>query len=87
MLQSFSVKECLSYVLSLPIHCTAVGCTTPGQLADDVQIARGLEPLNAEQMAALRARAEPLKGPRLEDWKRNVEPVVGLRGGTPYKGG
>ena len=87
LLQSFSVRECLSYVLSLPIHCTAVGCTTLGQLEDDVRIARGLRPLDAGQMAALRARAEPLKGPRLEDWKRNVEPVVGLRGGTPYKGG
>jgi len=87
LLQSFSVRECLSYVLSLPIHCTAIGCTTPGQLEDDVRIARGLRPLDAEQMAALRARAEPLKGPRLEDWKRNVEPVVGLRGGTPYRGG
>jgi predicted aldo/keto reductase-like oxidoreductase len=87
LLQSFSVRECLSYVLSLPIHCTAVGCTTIGQLEDDVRIARGLRPLDAGQIAALRARAEPLKGPRLEDWKRNVEPVVGLRDGTPYKGG
>ena len=87
LLQSFSVRECLSYVLSLPIHCTAIGCTTPGQLEDDVRIARGLQRLDVEQMAALRTRAEPLKGPRLEDWKRNVEPVVSLRGGTPYKGG
>jgi predicted aldo/keto reductase-like oxidoreductase len=87
LLQSFSIRECLSYVLSLPIHCTAVGCTTPGQLEDDVRIARGLERLDAAQMAALRARAEPLKGPRLENWKRNVEPAVGLRGGTPYQGG
>jgi len=87
LLQSFSVRECLTYVLSLPIHCTAIGCTTPGQLEDDVRIARGLRPLDAGQMAALRARAEPLKGPRLEDWKRNVEPVVGLRGETPYRGG
>src|SRR5262249_12195091 len=87
LLQSFSIRECLSYVLSLPIHCTAVGCTTPGQLEDDVRIARGLERLDAAQMAALRARAEPLKGPRLEDWERNVEPAVGLRGGTAYESG
>jgi predicted aldo/keto reductase-like oxidoreductase len=89
LLQSFSVQECLSYVLSLPIHCTAVGCTTPGQLEDDVRIAREWKPLDAERMAALRARAEPIKGPRLEDWKRNVDPVVGLRGGasSTYKGG
>jgi hypothetical protein len=87
LLQSFSIRECLSYVLSLPIHCTAVGCTTPGQLEDDVRIAGGLERLDAAQMAALRARAEPLKGPRLENWKRNVEPAVGLQGGAPYHGG
>src|SRR4029450_9509227 len=31
LLQTFSVKECLGYVLSLPIHCTAVGCTSLGQ--------------------------------------------------------
>jgi aryl-alcohol dehydrogenase-like predicted oxidoreductase len=87
LLQSFSVKECLSYVLSLPIHCTAIGCTTPGQLEDDVRIARGLKRLEAAQMAALRTRAEPLKGPRLEDWKRNVEPLVGMRDGGSYRGG
>jgi len=32
LLQSFSVRECLSYVLSLPVDCVAVGCTTIGQL-------------------------------------------------------
>jgi predicted aldo/keto reductase-like oxidoreductase len=87
LLQSFSVRECLSYVLSLPIHCTAIGCTTPGQLEDDVRIARALHPLDANQMAALRTRAEPLKGPRLEDWKRNAEPIVGMRDRVPYQGG
>ncbi len=87
LLQSFSVRECLSYVLSLPIHCTAIGCTTVGQLEDDIRIARELRPLEAAQMAALRTCAEPLKGPRLEDWKRSVEPVVGLRVGSSYRGG
>jgi predicted aldo/keto reductase-like oxidoreductase len=87
LLQGFSVRECLSYVLSLPIHCTAVGCTTPGQLEDDVQVARGLRTLDAGQMAALRARSEPLKGPRLEDWKRNVEAAVGLPDRPTYTGG
>lgn len=87
LLQGFSVRECLSYVLSLPIHCTAVGCTTVGQLEDDVRIVQGLKSLDAGQMAALRARAEPLKGPRLEDWKRDTAPAVGRRDGSPYKGG
>ena len=40
LLQSFSAKECLSYVLSLPVSCTAIGCTTIGQLEDDVRFAQ-----------------------------------------------
>lgn len=72
--------------MSQALDCSpARRCTFPPPFT--VRIARGLRPLDAEQMAALRARAEPLKGPWLEDWKRGVEPVVGLRGATPYKGG
>jgi predicted aldo/keto reductase-like oxidoreductase len=87
LLQTFSVKECLGYVLSLPIHCTAVGCTTLGQLEDDARIAQGLTPLGAEQRAALRARAERIKGPQLEDWKRNVAAADRLRDRATYVGG
>ncbi|MEJ7639015.1 MAG: hypothetical protein WKF75_13850, partial [Singulisphaera sp.] len=87
LLQSFSVKECLSYVLSLPIHCTAVGCTTIGQLEDDVRIAQALEPLDAGRLAALRKRAEPLKGPLLENWKEDISPKVGLLRPPAYGGG
>ncbi len=87
LLQSFSVKECLSYVLSLPIHCTAVGCTTIGQLEDDVRIVRALEPLDVGRLAALRKRAEPLKGPLLEEWKEDVSPKVGLLRRPGYGGG
>jgi aryl-alcohol dehydrogenase-like predicted oxidoreductase len=77
LLQSFSVRECLSYVLNLPIHCTAIGCTTIGQLEDDVRIAQSLEQYDDDRMAELREKAEPLKGPRLEDWKDDVETKVG----------
>src|SRR5512143_2678849 len=49
LLQSFSAKECLSYVLSLPLHCTAVGCTTVGQIEDDVRIARQYHPLTPSE--------------------------------------
>jgi uncharacterized protein len=86
LLQSFSVKECLSYVLSLPIHCTAVGCTTIGQLEDDVRIAHSLEPLDAGRLAALRKRAEPIKGPQLEDWKEDVTRKVGMLDRPVYLG-
>jgi len=73
LLQSFSVRECLTYALSLPIHCLAVGCTTIGQLEDDVRIARQLKPYSEQKMADLRERGQPLSGPDLEDWKRNTQ--------------
>jgi len=72
LLQSFSARDCLSYVLSLPIHCTAIGCTTLGQLEDDVRFAQQFKPMAVEEMDALRRRAEEIKGPYLEDWKRNI---------------
>ncbi len=78
LLQSFSSKECQSYVLSLPVHCTAVGCTTIGQLEDNIRITQQFKPLVESQMAALRNRAESIKGPQLEDWKRNIDARVGL---------
>lgn len=78
LLQSFSARECLSYSLSLPIHCAAVGCTTIGQLEDDVRIAQQFKPFSAEEMAALRQRAAEIKGPSLEDWKRNVQTQTGM---------
>jgi predicted aldo/keto reductase-like oxidoreductase len=87
LLQQFSVAECLSYVLSLPIHCTAIGCTTIGQLEDDVRAAQNFKPLSAEQRAALNQRAERLKGPLLEDWKKNIEPKISLLNRPKYEGG
>src|SRR6185503_968678 len=68
LLSVLSARECLSYVLSLPIHCLAIGCTTIGQLEDDVRIAQQFKPLAANELAALRDRAAPMKGPRTEDW-------------------
>jgi hypothetical protein len=59
-------------VLSLPIHCLALGCTTIGQIEDDVRIAQQFKPLTQEQMANLREEAKSLAGPRLENWKRDV---------------
>ncbi len=79
LLQAFSVKECLSYALSLPVSCVTVGCTTIGQLEDDVHIAQQFTALSAEEMSSLRQRADGIKGPYLEDWKRNTqEKTVGI---------
>jgi uncharacterized protein len=78
LLQSLSARECLSYVLSLPVDCTAIGCTTIGQLEDDVRIAQQFKPLSAEEMASLRQRTDKIKGPFLEDWKRTVQTQTGI---------
>jgi predicted aldo/keto reductase-like oxidoreductase len=77
LLQRFSTQECLSYVLSLPVSCTAIGCTTIGQLEDDVRIAQQFKPLAPDEMESLRRRAQRISGPHLEDWKRDTEARAG----------
>jgi len=72
LLAEMHLKDCLNYVLSLPIHCLALGCTTVGQIEDDVRIAQQFKPMSPEQMAKVRERATGLAGPRLENWKRDV---------------
>ena len=69
-----SPEECLKYALSLPIHCAAVGCSTVGQLDDDVRIVENFKPYTSEEMAQVRnwaATGGPggLRGPALEYWK------------------
>ena len=73
LLRAIGVRECLSYVLSLPVHVVAMGATTIGQIEDDVRIAQGFQPLAADRMEALRKQASRFAGPQLEDWKRNVK--------------
>jgi uncharacterized protein len=73
LLQGLAVKECLNYVLSLPIHCLALGCTTIGQIEDDVRIAQQFKPLSESQLAEIRGKAVQFKGPQFEDWKVNTE--------------
>ncbi len=78
LLAEFSVHECLSYVLSLPIHCAALGCTAISQIEEDVRVARSFQPITDAQRIAFHQRAERLKGPKLESWKKNTETRVGL---------
>jgi predicted aldo/keto reductase-like oxidoreductase len=73
LLPTIPLKDCLAYVLSLPIHCLALGCTTIGQIEDDVRIAQQFKPLDDEQLAQIREKAAKLKGPQLEDWKIDTE--------------
>lgn len=77
LLRAFSVRDCLSYTLSLPVHAVTLGFCTQGQLEDDVRVAQEFKPLSHEQMDALRARAtsdrfDVINGPALEYWKRRV---------------
>ena len=72
LLADLHLRDCLTYVLSLPVHCLALGCTTIGQIEDDVRIAQQFHPMPAAQMAEIRKRATRLAGPRLENWKREL---------------
>ena len=83
LLQSLSVRQCIQYVLSLPIHCLAVGCTTLGQIEDDVRIAREFKQYSSEEMSSLRERAQQLAGAGLEDWKRDLQQASNR---PPYTG-
>ena len=85
LLQSLSVKQCLSYVISLPMHCLALGCTTLGQIEDDVRVAQQFTPYSDTEMAELRAEGAKLAGPDLEDWKRDDR--VASIGRPEYTGG
>jgi len=87
LLQDFSVRECLSYVLSLPVSCVAIGCTTLGQLEDDVRFAQQFKQLSADEMDPLRNRAKHIVGPYLEDWKRNTQARASAAGAGTAKHG
>jgi uncharacterized protein len=87
LLHRYSIKECIQYVLSLPVHCLAMGCTTIGQVEDDVRIAQSLQAYSEPQLVSLRERAVKgnLLGPGLEDWKKDITKSAAMQ--TPYIGG
>ena len=55
---SFTVEECYSYALSLPVSTLVIGINTMEHLKQDLAIARNFKPLSAGQMAALEARCK-----------------------------
>ncbi len=83
LLQSLSVRQCIQYVLSLPIHCLAVGCTTIGQIEDDVRIAQEFKQYGPDEMSSIRNTAQRLAGAALEDWKRDLQQASNR---PPYAG-
>ncbi len=70
LMSVLSARECLYYVLSLPVSIVVVGAVTLGQIEDDVRFACEFQPLTPTEMDRLRQRAAAVAGPTLEDWKR-----------------
>src|SRR4051812_35404384 len=83
LLKAITVKDCLTYALSLPIHCVALGCTKVAEVEEDVRVAQQFRPIQEGQMAELRAKAGKLSRPGFEDWKRNTE----VAGASLYRDG
>lgn len=74
LMRVLNAEECLKYALSLPVHCAATGCSTMGQLDDNVRFVQDFKPYTPEQMDEVRNRAVTagpggLQGPALEYWK------------------
>ena len=81
ILHSIPLRECLGYVLSLPVHVVAMGATTLGQIEDDVRVAKQFQPLTASALEDIRKRASKLGGPDIENWKRNDAKTAVYRDG------
>jgi aryl-alcohol dehydrogenase-like predicted oxidoreductase len=58
---TLTMAEAMRYTLSHPVSTVIVGVDTIAQLEQNVGIARTFTPLSASQMAALTAKAEPIK--------------------------
>lgn len=75
LLRALNPRECLHFALSLPVDCLPVGCSTQGQLEDDVRFAQSFVPLGEDEMGELRKRALEgvgvVKGAELEYWKNS----------------
>jgi hypothetical protein len=53
------MTEAMRYVLSLPVSTVIVGCDDIPQLEENIEIARGFNPMSQGQLAELEARSEP----------------------------
>ncbi len=54
-----SMKEAMSYTMSLPISTIIVGIDKIAELEENVQIARDFEPLSADEMLAIEDKVKP----------------------------
>ncbi|HQR45023.1 MAG TPA: aldo/keto reductase [Thermoanaerobaculia bacterium] len=58
---TLTMPEAMRYVLSLPVSTVIIGVDSVAQLEANVAIARSFTPLSGAQLAALEAKAEPVK--------------------------
>jgi aryl-alcohol dehydrogenase-like predicted oxidoreductase len=54
-----SMRDAMSYVLTLPVSTVIVGCDTVEQLEENISIAAHFKPLTTGEMAHLESLAEP----------------------------
>ncbi len=57
---TISIKEALSYNMSLPVSTTIIGVDSVSQLEEDVQIASEFSPLSQEQLAEIEYKTLPI---------------------------
>lgn len=69
-----TVEEALRYAMSLPVATTISGIDSVAVLHQNLALARGFQPLSAQQMAALRTRCAPAAADgHLEMYKSTVK--------------
>lgn len=58
--QRFTAEEAMGYVLSLPgVSTVVIGCSSPAEVDENAQIARRLQPFDAQRLRDLERRAHP----------------------------
>ncbi len=74
LLRAISARECLRYVLNLPIHGAVCGCGSRGQMEDNIRVAQEFKPLETAEVSEIRKKAISgkgvLKGNEMEYWKK-----------------
>ena len=58
--KKLTIKEALSYNMSLPVSTTIIGVDNVEQLEEDVQIASEFSPLSNDEMAAIEYKCLPI---------------------------
>jgi len=58
---TLTMKEAMTYVLSLPVSTVLIGCDTVAHVEENVRIARDFTPLSDRQLGALTAKTEEVK--------------------------